>query len=268
MATLRRIAGILTIILAILSIIISIILTIRLWQIQDPLEGNLLSVLSLVSETLTTTNDGLNLMQDTLDDASQNISTIQDALLAMAQSFNDTGTTLEDLSKLLDEDIPLTISNTQKSLESAEVTAAVIDDIMTALSKIPLINITYDPEIPLDVTLDEVSTSLDNIPASLILLSKDLTQTQDSLENFAVEIIELINEMDSLDENIRMTHDVIDQYLEQVNRLNSWVITALDTLPGWMVRASLFITFLMIWLLIIQIGLLLQGLSLLGIETS
>lgn len=263
MAMTRRIAGAIAIILAVLSILFSIFLIVRLWQIQDSTGENLISVISLFSETLTTTHESLDLINETLDNASQNISGLQDAMLAMAQTLNDTGAIIDDLISLVDKDLPLTISSTQLSLDSAEASAAVIDEVMTTLSRIPLLNIHYEPEKPLNIALNEVSTSLDNIPTSLESLSNDLSNTQSSLEIFEGEIIDLAEDLDLIEENILETQHVIDQYLDQVDQFKNQTDAALDALPGWLKGVSWFITFLLIWLLVIQIDLLQKGISLL-----
>lgn len=268
MAMTRRIAGVIAILLAVSSIIFSLFLLVRLWQIQDPLEENLISVFLLFSETFTTTHESLDLINDTLDNALQNITGLQDAMLAMAQTLNDTGSLIDDLNSLVDKDLPLTISTTQISLESAGASAAVIDDVMTTLSRIPLLNLTYEPETPLNIALDEVSSSLDNIPNSLESLSMDLSKTQESLEDFEGEIIDLAEELDLVGENIRETQVVIDQYLTQVDQFQDRTDAISDALPGWLNRVSWLITFILIWLLVIQIGFLLQGISLLRIEST
>lgn len=266
MAVTRRIAGVIAILLAVSSIIFSIFLLVRLWQIQDPLEENLISIVTIFSETAATTQDSLELINNTLDNVSQNISGLQDALLAMAQTLNDTGSMIDDLNSLVVKDLPLTISATQISLDSAGASAAVIDDVMTSLSSIPLINISYEPEKPLNIALEEVSSSLDNIPDSLESLSKDISKTNDSLEDFEGEIIDLAGELDSIEENLLETQDVIDQYLVHVDQFQNRTDAISDALPGWLIRVSWYITFLLIWLIVIQIGFLLQGISLLNIE--
>jgi chromosome segregation ATPase len=268
MAMTRRIAGVIAILLAVSSIIFSIFLLVRLWQIQDPMEENLTSVVTLFSETFTTTQESLDLIYDTLDNASLNITGLQDAMLAMAHTINDTGSVIDDLNSLVDKDLPLTISTTQISLDSAGASAAVIDDVMTTLSSIPLINISYEPEKPLSIALEEISSSLDNIPNSLESLSKDLSNTQESLEDFEGEIIDLAEELDSIEENLRETEDVIDHYLIHVDQFQDRTDAISEALPGLLTRVSLFITFLLIWLLVIQIGFLLQGISLLNIEET
>jgi hypothetical protein len=68
----------------------------------------------------------------------------------------------------------------------------------------------------------------------------------------------------TINQNLRQAQATINSYHSQVNSLISWSEGAKTNLPTWITTVTWILTIIIIWLLIIQIGILLQGIALLN----
>src|SRR5207244_3419001 len=119
------------------------------------------------------------------------VASLQTTTLALAQTIHDTTPTLDSLASLTGQDLPTAISATQTSLASAQTSAQLIDNVLTALTSIPFSPVgAYKPAVPLHTALAQVSSSLDVLAPSLATINASLASDQ---TNLAVVQAELTN---------------------------------------------------------------------------
>jgi peptidoglycan hydrolase CwlO-like protein len=170
---------------------------------------------------------------------------------------------MDSAGTFVGEDLINTITNTQTALNSAQSSAVVIDNILSTLSNIPLIGITYNPPTPLNKALGEVSSSLDPVQSALKNFQTNLDNTQTNILNLNEQITTLTQKISTINSNLLQAQITIDNYRSQVESLKSSVARAKAKLPNWITIAAWILTSIIVWLVLIQIGILLQGIALL-----
>jgi peptidoglycan hydrolase CwlO-like protein len=256
-----RIIGFLLILLASSSLLISGFFLIQIWKAREPLMENLTTGLDLFSDTLSTTEDGLDVIEGALENTATIVNSLEEAILSIAQSVHDSSLVVDSVAELIGEDIQTTIDNTQVSIDSAQASAQVIDNILSTLSRIPLINLEYQPEVPLHEALNDISITLEDLPDSLSTVEDKLKTTSDNLTDFETQVLDLLENIELVRGNISEAQDVVNEYQLELKQLQNWLVTIQDSMPRWITLSAWVISFIIFWIAITQIGMLVQGLE-------
>jgi uncharacterized protein YoxC len=258
----KKIIAVLMILVSIISLAASLFLIVQLWNNKAVLTEKLVGGLTSVSDTLTTTGEGLVVVDDTLGNISISISSLADTTLTLADNVNKTSTTIDSFSTLFTEEIPATITNTQTAIISAQTSAAVIDGVLTGLSNVPLIGLDYSPEESLSNALGEVAASLDALPRSIKGIGDDLDSTGTSLLTLQTDIQGISGNVSTISQNLDDAQDVVVKYQKQLDQLQTTVTQSIDQAPNWIKLAVWALTFFFVWMMVAQAGLLAQGIHL------
>lgn len=261
-----RLIGIVFVLAAAVGMLFSFYILIKVWQIKPKADTTIRNNLLVAQTTFETTAQGLVDMESTVNSLSANGSSLQTATLQLAQAINDSHPMMDSLIKLVGQDIPDTISTTQTSLKSAQGSATIIDNTLSAVSKIPFLGLgRYEPAVPLHESLAQVSTSLDNLHPSLVQMQYSLSTANSNISIMETQVISISSDIQQVNQSLEKTHTVIRQYREVSNLLLGEIEKIQSRLSGWLSTLAWFLTFLMVWIFITQIGLLLQGLELMGV---
>jgi len=166
------------------------------------------------------------------------------------------------------EDLINTITNTQKTLNSAKTSAQVIDNIMSALSRVPLIGIKYDASQPLNTAIGKVSDSLNPFQGSLKTFQTNLEATRKNMQAFNDQLVLLDQNIKDINKNLDSSRKVIDNYRTQVTSLQASMHKTQISLPTWVNTTCWILTIIILWLVTIQIGLLSQAFNQLASSSS
>jgi methyl-accepting chemotaxis protein len=258
----KKIIAVVMILVSIISLAVSLFLIVQLWKNQDDLTEKLVDGLTSVSDSLTTTGDGLVVVNDTLSNVSTSVSALSDTTLTLADNVNKTSNTIDSFSTLFTKDIPTTITNTQTAIISAQTSAAVIDGVLTGLSSVPLIGLDYNPEESLSSALGEVAASLDQLPRSIQGIGGDLDSTSTSLLNLQTDIQSISVNVSTISKNLDDAQLIVVQYEKQIDELQTTIGQSIVQAPNWIKYAVWALTFLIVWMMVAQAGLLVQGIHL------
>lgn len=190
--------------------------------------------------------------KETLTIIEKSLPNINSTLTYTQISIGNLRTTGEKLPDLLDnvgtligsDFADLTIEG-QKSLETAANSAKIIDETLSFLSRIPFLNLNYDPEQPLEKGLRDLSASFSLLPANLEQIESDLDSATENISGFS-------DQLDPID-------DSINDILESIQGLKLKFVayqTTLDTINNNVLDASSKVqnsltTFLIILILLI-----------------
>ena len=262
---LRRSIGILLVLISILSLGYSIFLGRQIWVLRQPVTENMITNLELVSATLDTTNQALTVVDETLQTIQANVTTLESATMVMAQSVHDTLPMVDTLVDLTGESLPTTITSTVTSLNSAQASAKLIDSMLTAVTKIPFFpGGAYNPEVPLDVALAQVSASIDNLQPSLTALEGSLFESKTNLQQIETEIATISQDVGLISQNLEDASKILSDYQAEVADLTKRVDRLQQNIPNTITTLARIFIFTIAWLAIAQLGLLVQGLDLAG----
>ena len=259
----HRFLGIVLVVFAVTGMLLSLAGLAGVWGYKKRVETSLAQKLELLSTTLETTTQGLEIASQSLETSSKSITAIQTTLDSLAISIEDSTPMLDSLDTLLSDDLPATITSTQTSLASAQSSAKIIDGFLNIVSLI-LPGNPYNPAVPLHEALGQVSASLDGLPGSFTEMATSLETTNDNLVVIKANVELIATSVSQIERSLADAKEVVSQYQEIVTKLQGTVETAQKQLSLWLNGLVWISTLLLVWLGVMQVGLLLQGLDILA----
>jgi hypothetical protein len=268
MMILRRLIGILVVMAAVVGIIFSVVGLIGIWRYRPAVTQTLTNNLTVFDQALNTTQDGLTIVGQVVQTTTVEVASLQTTTKALAVAIHDTNPMLASLVSLTGTDIPEAVSATQSSLASAQSSALLIDSV-------PLLPVAaYKPEVPLATALSQVSTSLEGLKPSLVTINTSLADGKKNLAVLEIELNKISDTTKGISNTLGRAQIVIDQYQTLTTQLKQRVEAAQAVIPSWSTKITWILSFVLGWLLITQVGLVVQGLDMLrghrraALETS
>jgi hypothetical protein len=258
---LRKLSAILTVLLATLGILLSLFFLFQVWHYRQPVTEKLQTGVDQFSSMLQTSDESLMVIDQVVKNVYTSTIYLDDATLALSQTIGSSSQFMDTAGTIIGDNLSSTITNTQAALNSAQSSAKVIDNILGTLSKIPLIGITYNPAIPLNIALGEVSSSMDPLQTALTKFQTNLDDTRTNLQDFSSQMVELDRNILSVQKNLDQAHFTIQNYHSQISTINGELKDAKTSLPVWTNRLAWILTLIIFWLILLQIGLLMQGIT-------
>jgi hypothetical protein len=266
--TLVRITGVLLVITGVAGLIISVGAAVWLWAGLPEFKNWMQGSLEDIYNTLETTSDGLVIVDQSIESSITSFANIEATIDATAKSINDTTPMVDTMIILTRDDLPQTIYTAQLSLDAAQDSAEIIDGLLSFLAGLPLVpDRLYNPQVPLHIALGQVSESLDNIPAALLTIEESLTATTGNIDTIQTEIYLISDGISEIKFSLEEAQYVVDEYQILVSdlqtrttRFENSVLTRVNTI-------AIFLTILLVWLAVAQIGMLVQGFTLLSMPT-
>lgn len=259
---LSRLTGILLVLAAIAGLLIAITSLISIWQFRPAIITTLQSNLDLLDDTLVTTSEGLLITQESLIGAKASLQAMQSTLQTTSKTMQSTEPLISSLSDLAAQDLPAVVRDAQVSLDTAAESAQVIDTVLRALSFLPGIN--YNPNTPLATSLDNLSTNMDNLPETFIVMETNLEDTSNNLKTIQVDLLLMIDALRQIETSLADSETVITNYLDSVTQVQNKIETLSTSTPRLINTISLGGSIFMIWLAVAQLSLLTQGWQLLS----
>ncbi len=260
---LRRIVGIIFVIAAVVGIIFSLLGLTGIWRYRPVVTKIVINNLALSDQALGTTQDVLTIVGQVVQASTADVASVQATTNALALIIHDTNPMLDSLISLTNKDLPAAVSASQTSLESAQGSALFIDNALSALTSIPFLSVAaYKPDVPLHTALAQVSTSLNSLIPSLTAINTSLTDGKANLNVMETELAKISDTTQKISGTLTNAQTVINQYKAATSQLKANVETAQRQAPTWILVITWIMSFLLGWLLIIQLGLGLQGLDL------
>jgi len=256
---LKRVFGLLLIIVSILSLIISAGGVIALWGARPAITTALKDTVTLVSETLATTQKALAVADAALQNAADTITVLSGSIDSLANSIGDTQAALSSVTTLVKQDLPKTIEAARTALASAQDTARVVDNFLGGLSRIQFLNINYNPAVPLDSSIGQISDSLGALPSQLASLGDDLSAINTNLPAVIKTIHGLGTTLSDVDATLAEARTVMKEYAAQLTRTQVAVQPIGEGFPAYVTLFIAALTFIMLWIIAVQIMVLVVG---------
>ena len=266
---LRRVIGFLLVLAAVGGLLFSLYGLVTVWRLRPVALKNATSSIDLIQASLDTTSQGLTVASQSLDSAIASIRSLESAITVTSKTFEDTVPLFTTLTYLTSDELPKTVESAQTSLLAAQESAKIIDSVLRALVSIPFVNKDiYNPPVPLDQALGDVSKSMDGLPAALKTIGTSMEATSNNLELMRADMDQMASDIRGINTSLEDAQGVVDEYLSLVSDLGDRMQNIRPKVPGWLNSLAWFITLAFLWLGIAQFGLLLQGLQLLGVPLA
>jgi methyl-accepting chemotaxis protein len=263
MLAIRRFFGLLLIIATVIGLIFSLVGIFYVWKLQPTAANSLQTTLTLLSDTLEATSQGLIVTKDALKSSVDMVANMQSTLETTAKTIDSTDPMIDAIADLMEKQLPDTISATQKSLISAKESAGVIDQMLLTLSAVniplmgPLVN--YNPDKPLAVSLGDVASSLDGLPESFVGLTENLRTTQSNVQTFQADLSVTAASVGAIKDSVAQYEMVVNQYQLSLCQVQMQIKTLADGIPAATRTGAVALTVFLIWMALAQIGLAAQG---------
>lgn len=265
----NRIIGIIMVVTATLGIVISLAGLVWVWSKKGPLTDDLISKLDMASSSLDTTAKGLDIADQSLKTSSSSVVALETAFNTLSESIQETQPMVDSLSSLLGEDLPATIETTQTSLEAAQSSAEIIDNVLGSVTSLPFYPGTrYNPPVPLHIALAQVSASLDSLPADFSTMQKSLVETNNNFGLIKSEINVMTRNIKDIHTSLVNAQDVVSEYQVIVEQMQAGVNNTRKTLPGRITTWAWILSIVLIWIAISQVVLFAQGLEKIGAAST
>jgi ABC-type transporter Mla subunit MlaD len=262
----KKAIGIGMVCLSILGILLSVFIIYQVWHYRQPAIDGLQSGLDHASSLLQTTDEGLAVIDQVVSNVYTSTLYLNNATDTIAQTMLSTSNFMDSAGNFIGEELLTTITNTQIALNSAQSSAAVIDNILGTISKVPFLGINYAPKTPLNSALGQVTSSLDPVQESLKNFQTDLSTTQTNMQVLSKQLSGLDQKIETINNNLAQARKTIDDYRSEVQSIKLSVANAKANLSTWITVSATILTLIIISLVAIQIGMLLQGITLLAPE--
>lgn len=260
---LRKIVGVLLIIAAAAGIIFSLVGLVEVWRYQPIVTKTVTDNLALVDQSLNTTQDVLTIVGQMVQTTTIDVSSLQATTKALSLTIHGTNPMLDSLISLTGKDFPAAVRATQTSLASAQGSALIIDNVLAALTSIPFLPVAaYKPEVPLHTALAQVSTSLDILIPSLATINTSLMDGKTNLSTVESELTAISETTPGINDSLTNAQSVIDQYKAVTAELKTNVEAVQLGAQNWIKAIAWILSFVIVWVLIAQLGLGLQGIDL------
>lgn len=257
----RKILALINVGLTAVGILISIFFLFEVWHYRTPVTEKLQSGMDQFSSVLQVSDEGLVVIDQVVKNVYTSTVYLDLASSAFSQTVESSSLFMDSAGTFVGDNLLTTITNTQMALDSAQSSAKVIDNILGTLSRVPLIGINYNPAVPLNVALGEVSASLDPLHSTLKNFEANLDNTRVNMQEFSGQISSLNTNIQTIQANLDQAQLTIAKYRDQISSVKTWTADAKANLPRWLNTFAWIITLAIVWLILIQISILLQGVS-------
>jgi hypothetical protein len=257
---LRRVAGLVFILLATASLLASVVGIYGVWSARGEAARRLDISLAISNEMLVSSDRALLVLDLQLRTAGTSVTSIEDTARTTAATLQSTQKSLSSASVILRQDVPAAVAAAQKALISAQSSARLIDDVLGTLDRIPFLNIQYQPEMPLYIALGNVAKSLDGLPQLTINLGASLDVTAADLPGTAKGVSGMADTLGSTQSGIKDAQKVIAEFRDELASAKAMLQGLRRDLPAMLNYGAAAVTFLLFWLGVVQVQVMLKGL--------
>lgn len=261
MSVIRKLVGVLLLLAAVLGLIFSIGAVVYVWRIEQPAVESLQSTIDLLGQTMETTAQGLTITQSAVKSSVDTISALQSTVQTTASTIKSSGPMVNEITALMQNDLPNTIKATEASLRSASQSARVIDGLLGTLSSIPLLgsSLNYDPKVPLSTALSDVADNLSNLPQAFENMQESLEETTGNLDTFEADLTVMAKSIGEIQSSVAQYDQVIEGYKFSITQVKAGLNNLKTNVPTFVHFLVLAMTVFFVWMAIAQLGLLTQG---------
>lgn len=272
----KRILGLLMIVAGLAGLVVCIAGLIYAPQLIDRLGTALDDNLAVVSQTLDTTEDSLLLAQTTLEQVDTGLTTVVSAVEGVSQALGETQPMLEEVGRIVSQDVPDSLDALQSVVPEVARTAGVVEDALVALSEFRLeqsilgiafgfdLGFDYDPEQSMSESIDSLGTSLDGMSPRLRALQTFMDNASGDLETMGQDIDQVSDTLETLAGQLESAAGLLDSFLGTVNDLQRTTEQTRDGLPQQLELVKIAVIVFLVWIGLAQIAPLYLGWELLS----
>ena len=212
-----------------------------------------------LQQTLTTTNDGLKLITESMHDVEASFDELQSSLNTLETSVAGLSPFLTDLSKLIGTDMSAIASEGATTLKSASESSKLIDSTLQLLARIPFLRLDYVPEVPLHVTLENLSGDISSLSPLLADITGDLQQSAGDIEQLGKDVGALSVQTAKIKTSFADAGPILESYQKILTEFLADTESIFVNLPQYVNIACFALAAFGLWAFLTQLIRLLEG---------
>ncbi len=268
---LRRLAGLILLIVGVVGVVIAIGGFIMMDQVVDAVGSTLDSTLNITTDSLGTVEDTLSLAQTTIGDVNAGLDTVEVTADSLAKTLADTEPMLVQMTQIVSEDAPDSIESVQAAIPNVAEVAGVIDDTLITLNNFKIeeqilgfelnydLGINYEPTEPFDETVTQLGSSLDGLPEQLRSLEPSLVAASENMDSVSANITTIADDLHTINGRIAEVDPLMDQYIGLIGDIDSTIGQTQTIVNQQLDTAKLVLKVVMVWLALMQFAMLYLG---------
>lgn len=267
----RRIIGVVMLVLGVMGLAISFVGVYYGRLMVDNMFGSVDETLTLVSESLDTAVDSLELTKATIDDVNTGLGTVEGAALNIGKTITDTRPLLDQVGVVVGQNAPQTVEAMQAAIPNIAQVAGAIDETLITLNDFRIeekigtfelnydLGINYQPTVPFDQTFEDLGASLDGLPEELRSVAPNLAVANENLAAISTSVTTISGDIATINGRVAEVPALIDQYIDIVNQISDSIEQIQTQVIQQQELVKTVITFVLIWWGLPQLALAMIG---------
>jgi methyl-accepting chemotaxis protein len=225
--------GALLTLIAIIGIIFSLFGIAITWYMKPKIQSTVYLLIDSIDQIMINTEAGIVVLDGALEGAAENLDIISATLDNLNSTIDSISVSLGSSADLIGGDLRLTIIDTQTALSSAASSAVLIDNTLRIIAALPLMP-DYRPDVPLSISLEQVSESLDDVPESFLNIEQYIRETDDGMLQLKTDVTQLSSDIRTYENDLVDTRAILTEYdlilddlREQLSNFRSYTATFL-----------------------------------------
>lgn len=230
-------------------------------------------------------------IRNTIAESSNALVTVEQSAINVAFTITSTEPALNQVASVMGNDVAATVETLQTTIPSIIEVASALDDALRTLDgfttggqidfppialpigpsiqipsvQLPVLGlgIEYDPETPLDASLDGIEDDLEGVPESMRLLGAELETTGQNIVKLGDDVTAISRDINAINAQVSQLPGQLDDYVESLEVIRSSLDGSSPQIRQQLEYIGWGLTVLLIWFALIQIAPLYIGSSLL-----
>jgi methyl-accepting chemotaxis protein len=270
----RKILGGIMLLIGLSGVTLSII-GIRLGRgLIDSIAGGIDNTLLLTSEGMDNVLETLVFTKAAVTDVNAALVTVEGSADDLSRTVQQTQPLLEQISTVAADEVPNSLESIEMVMPTLEQVAGVIDSTLVTLNKFRIdeeifgieiqydLGINYAPEVPFDVSVNQLGSSLDGLPESLRNLQGYMDVTSGNLDTISRDIHLLADDVGKINGRISELPPIIDEYIRIATEIGDDTRQIRAQIGEHAQTAKTVVTIVIVWLGLTQVAPLYLGLGL------
>jgi chromosome segregation ATPase len=225
------------------------------WIYNEPLTRESTTRVQEIDSTLAQIQTDLQNAKAEVERALRIIESAEQALASLTEQTPDAKNILEDVNSTLDDKLIPGLKTTRKNISQIR---GMLEDLRATLEQVNTLPF-VDLNIPGDELLASILSDMDTLDSEIANV-RDLAQRASTFVSDTSYL--LGGDFNETKQHLEDLLLALTDYDSQITDWRAQAGTLIESLPGWIDRASVILTFFLLWFGFSQFGLLLHGLSL------
>ncbi len=199
--------------------------------------------LAVTIEVVQTADETVALVAETLGIVNDSFDTLVPSAELAAATFEDAAVVIADTTVVVTVDIPDALDAVVDAMPAIETTAEIIDNTLRVLS---FVGVDYQPEVPFDEAVAELTDAIDDLPSELRAQAVPLASLASDFEEFGVATAEITDDLGELQNQLKEAERLLDSYAATAGEATEVVTEIRDDLQ-WQRWLMVLVVVLVTW---------------------